>query len=224
MDFWGTILVVLRRWYVAVPVLLLSLGSANSLYDSVPVYYSSTSVMVLTTPIRGGTFFAGPNAPTSITNPMLNFAAGLNISGTILVQALNSPAVVERLTASVGPGTRYQVTNGSTNPELNFSSPFLYIQGNGTSEAKARDIVVRVAQHIRDELATEQQALGAPPTTHITVTEFVPPTTPQLQRGGKSRALIAALMISVIASLTATFGAESIVEARRRRRSRGTER
>jgi hypothetical protein len=219
MDFWGTVVVLLRRWYVALPMFLLCLGSAYSLSDSVPAHYSSTSVLVLTTPINGGTLFGGLNGPTSITNPMLNFAAGLNTSGAVLVQALNSPEVVGQLTASVGPGTSYQVTNGSTNPELMVSSPFLYIQGDSTSAARARDIVVRVAQRARDELATEQKTLGAPPSTFITLAEFVPPTTPQRLQGGKLRALIATLMISIIASLTATFAVESIVDARRRRRS-----
>lgn len=219
VDFWGAILVLLRRWYVALPVFLLCLGSARLVYDSVPVRYASTSVMVLTAPTNGGTLYGGPEVPTSITNPLLNFAAGLNTTGAVLVQALNSSAVVNQLTASVGPGTSYQVTNGSTNPELMVSSPFLYIEGESTSAARARDIVVRVAQRARDELATEQKTLDAPPSTYITIAEFVPPTTPQLQQGGKLRALIAALLISVLASLTATFAAESIFEARRRRRS-----
>ena len=55
MDFWRTVLVLFRRWYITVPAFFATLGVAAAAYSAVPVQYESGSVLVLTTPLSGGT-------------------------------------------------------------------------------------------------------------------------------------------------------------------------
>ncbi|MBF8191060.1 hypothetical protein ITP53_36200, partial [Nonomuraea sp. K274] len=55
MDFWGTILVLIRRWYVALPASLVAVGVAFFAYSTIPVTYTTTAVLLLTAPTSGGT-------------------------------------------------------------------------------------------------------------------------------------------------------------------------
>ena len=55
MDFWRTVLVLFRRWYITVPAFVATLGLAGAAYSAVPIQYESGSVLVLTTPLTGGT-------------------------------------------------------------------------------------------------------------------------------------------------------------------------
>src|SRR3954451_23072756 len=93
MDFWQTVLVVFRRWYITVPAFLAAVGVAGLVYGSVPTQYVSTSMLLLTTPTTGPTKEIGAKAKGSeaITNPLLYFDQGLNVSASILIQALSTP-------------------------------------------------------------------------------------------------------------------------------------
>ena len=91
MDFWQTVKVVFRRWYVSVPAFLGALGLAALVYGSVPTQYVSTSVLLLTMPKTGPTEQIDANHPNAITNPLLNFDRGLSLSASILIQALYCP-------------------------------------------------------------------------------------------------------------------------------------
>jgi hypothetical protein len=221
MDFWRTVLVVFRRWYVTVPAFLLAVGIALMVYSMVPVRYVSTAALVLTAPPTGGSLVPLPDHQQVVTNPLLNFDHGLSTSATILIQALGTPELATELGAPPGGSTTYRVTNGSSNPELLTSGPFVFIAGEGATSAQAQDIVRRVIDRAKLELAARQRELDAPEPTYITITEVVSPTTPEAQGGSRMRAAAAALALGVIASLAAGFAMESLAAAWRSRRSRG---
>lgn len=210
---------LLRRWYIAVPAFLLSVGLAGMVYSSVPKLYVSTSVLLLTTPTSGPSLPRDPGTSNAPTNPLLNFSSGLNTSASILIQALSTPETAEAVGARPGGELTYRVTNGTTNPELLTNGPFVFIEGQAGSPEAAQTIVVRVTERARLELAKRQQTLDAPPATYITLTEVMPPTTPQPQGGDRKRAAAAAGVLGVLASLTAVYGMESISNTRRRRQS-----
>ena len=73
MDFWQTVQVVFRRWYITFPAFLAALGLAGLVYGSVPTQYVSTSVLLLTAPRTGPTEQIDAKHPNEITNPLLNF-------------------------------------------------------------------------------------------------------------------------------------------------------
>lgn len=220
MDFWQTVLVLVRRWYVVVPAFAASLAGVLALYASTPIHYVSHSVLVLTTPLTGSSLPANPEHPNSIVNPLLNFEQGLSTSAAIIIQALGSPEVVAKLGASAEGDTRYQVTNGSTNPELLTSGPFIFIAGESATAEGARAIVERVVRQAEVQLADRQAELRAPQPTYITVDQVVPPTTAEAEKGSRARAAAAALALALVGSLASAFAAESLAQALRRRRAR----
>lgn len=221
MDFWKTILVLFRRWYVALPAFVLAVAAVGAVYISRPIYYTSYSVLVLTSPLSGSTERADPKHPADLTNPLLNFDQGLSNTASILVEALSTPEMSNRLGVRPGGDPSFQVTNGSNNPELLINGPFVVLTAQSTSPGKVQDLVGRVAQHARQELVNRQQDVKAPPSTYIVLSVVVPPTTPQAQRGTKLRPAASALAVGFIASVSAAFGTESVMtRPGRRRRTR----
>lgn len=211
MDFWGTILVLLRRWYIALPAFVLAFAATAVVYVSRPILYTSSSVLVLTAPISGATEHTDPKYASDLTNPLLNFDQGLSDTAAILVQALSTPEMLDKLGVRPGGDPAFQVTNGSNNPELFINGPLVVITAQSTSPSKAQDLVVRVAQYARQNLMDRQQELKAPPSTYIVLFGVVSPTTPQVQRKTRLRPAISVLALGCIASVAAAFGAESIM-------------
>lgn len=224
MDFWSTVLVLFKRWYVAVPAFVASLGIAAVVYASVPVQYVSTSVLVLTTPTTGPTEQADQTEPPGITNPLLDFSQGLSLSASILIQALNTPETASSLGVEPNGATSYEVSNGSTNPELLTTGPFVFITGQSYSSDDAQAIVRKVADVARIDLAHRQSELDAPPSTYISIHEVVAPTTSQAPKGSRLRAAGVAGLLSVIGGLASVYAFESYATRRRGRPGRPTTR
>ncbi|MEU9835227.1 hypothetical protein AB0D67_27145 [Streptosporangium sp. NPDC048047] len=218
MDFWGTVLVLFRRWYAAAPAFVLSLAVAAGVYSTIPTTYISSAVLILTTPVTGGSLPSNPRYPNGLTNPMLNFEQGLNVSASILIAVMATPDMAAELGVAEDAATSYKVTNGSNNLESLATGPYLFVEGESPSPDGAREIVNRVLARVKLELANRQRAVKAPQATYITTYEAVPATTPEPQRTRKLRGVAAAVGIGVVASLCAAFGTESFARARAARR------
>ncbi|KAA2261177.1 hypothetical protein F0L68_18290 [Solihabitans fulvus] len=212
MDFWKTLLVLVRRWYVAVPVFVVALGAAGFVFATTPAYYDSTGLLLLTTPPGGSVVESDPLQKRTL-NPLLGFDDGLKISATMLIQNLNSPAVMQELTTA-GSGDSYSVSNGQVD------GPFIAVKADSKSPDNARKMVEKVLARARQELDTRQTTLQAPKQTFITVSEVITPTQPVKQVSGKMRGAGAALVLGIAACLTVAYGLESY-SVRRRRRTEG---
>jgi hypothetical protein len=218
MDFWQTVLVLGRRWYVTVPAFLIAVGAAAGIYMTIPVTYTSTAVLVFTAPPSGGSLPADPKQPNAISNPLLNFDQGLNNAAAVVIQALNTPEVALQLGAAPGGDPAYKVTNGSTNQQEQIvAGPFVFVEGDSRDPKAAHDIAQRAVDRVRSELASRQKILDAPPPTYIVADVAVQPTTPQAQKGSKMRSAAVTVGIGGIAALSAAFCVESYSQWRRRK-------
>ena len=216
MDFWGTVLVLFRRWYISLPAFAISVAAAFAVYATIPTVYVSNAVLVLTTPTTGGTVPGDPRVRPALINPMLNFDHGLSVSASILIAALGTPDVARELGVVEGD-TEYQVTNGSSNLESLATGPLVFVEANSVSPERATRMARRVIERAKIELRDRQTAVNAPDGTFITVYEAVPPTTAKPQRGRRLRATAAALGLGLFASLAATFAVENLNTRRRSR-------
>jgi hypothetical protein len=210
MDFWKTIGVLLRRWYVAVPALVVSLGLAAGVYLSVHTDYQSTGTMVLTSSAEGASTSAGDNASQDRVNPMLAFDGSLNTSAQIIIQSLQDPAV-EKQALGDSPDLKYEVGSGE------LSGPFVVVVSTARTPDQAREIVTKVLDRARLELDKRQKDLRAPAATFISAVQVVAPTPAEAKTGGKTRFAAVALVLGFVASLGAAYGWESVAEARRRK-------
>lgn len=215
MEFWRTILDLLRRRNVVVPVLLLSLLAAGVGYVAVPTHYVSSATAVLVIPSSGGTLSGDPNRPTGLTNPLLRFDSSLRTTVGILALVMSTAEVLEQLGAGTG-GTTVTVVDGATVPELlGANGPFVHITGDSTSSpTAARDIVVRAQERARIELADRQKELNAPPVTYITMVDVIPVSAPVAQRGGKLKAALGGLAVVFVGSVGVAYGVRRIRDSR----------
>jgi hypothetical protein len=218
MDFWGTVLVLFRRWYISVPAFALAVAAAFGVYATIPTVYVSHAVLMLTTPTGGGVVPPDPKMPMPRINPMLNFEHGLSVTASVLIAALGTPETARELGVEEGGDTEYQVTNGSSNLESLATGPLVFVEATSTDPRKATEMARRVIARAHLELDARQAAVDAPKGTYITMHEAVPPTTPLPQQGRRLRATAAALALGLFASLAATFAVESLAAHRRGRR------
>lgn len=213
MDFWKTIKVLLRRWYVALPVLVLSLGTAGVVFATVPPQYESTGTDLLTVPKAGATVTNDPSKPAGIINPLLAFDASLTTTAQLLTQVLLDPAVYA------------QLTGGNENIECKagdggLRGPFVQVVCTAPTPASSKKTVENAFARLSTELVDRQKKLGAPEATFINVEQVVAPTEATLLVGGKLRAAGAALALGLAASLTSAFMIESFMQRRKSKASK----
>ncbi len=212
MDFWKAIGVLLRRWYVAVPVFVVSLAIAGGVFLKVPTQYESTGTIVLTAPTAGATTAINPAQASGPGNPLLDFEGSLTITTQLLIQSLSSPTISQQIAAEGGVST-YQAGDGQT------GGPFVVIVADATSPAEAELTVSLVLKYAQNELDARQKNLNAPPSTYIGTQSVVSPTTATTKIGNKVKAAGVALVLGLVFSLAAAYGIESWSSNRRRKRA-----
>jgi hypothetical protein len=212
VDFWQTVKVIGRRWYIAVPVFVLVLGVAGLVAVSTPHDYESTGTVVLTEPDPAAAAADRSLGNSEVANPLLSFADSLTTDSQLLAQSLSSPVAIQALRAEGGTAA-YTADNGS------LTGPFIVITADAHDPGPVQGTVSLAMKYVREQLVARQKALGAPVSSYIVVKDVVTPTTPTPKLGGKSRFLLAAAVLALAASLCATYGFESYRKRRRVRAS-----
>ncbi|HEX7307117.1 hypothetical protein [Lentzea sp.] len=213
MDFWGTVRVLRRRWYIAVPAVLLTGVLALYVYVTVPTRYESSGVLVLTSPAAGGRY-SEKTKPEDVVkvNPLLQFDGSLTTTAQILTQVLGDPKTAEEL-AGKGSTATYTANTGPV------GGPLLFISTEADSAESAEGLVGKVLEKTVNELAAQQKALNAPEQTFITAQILVKPTTASAKIGGKVRYVGAATVVLLLLTIASTFAADSIMNRMRRRKN-----
>jgi hypothetical protein len=209
MDFWMTIRVLLRRWYIALPVFVVSLGLAGAVFLSVSAQYESTATIVLTSPSTGATVGATGSQSGEKINPLLAFDGSLTTSAQIVIETLKDPAILKRYENVDGRPAEVAVGNGQ------LAGPFIVVVVTAGSADAATKTTASVLDLARQELASRQQSLQAPESTYIRADSVVSPTPGKALIGGKVRYAAVALVLGLIAGLTAAYGYESYKNYRR---------
>jgi len=203
MDFWMTIRVLLRRWYIALPVFAVSLGLAAGVFFSVSTQYESTATIVLTSPASGARVGASGSQSGEKINPLLAFDGSLTTSAQIVIETLKDPAVLKQYENVDGAPAEVAVGNGQ------LAGPFIVVVVTAATSEGATRTTGSVLELARKELAARQQSLQAPASTYIRADSVVNPTTGKALVGGKVRYAAVALLLGLIAGLTAAYGFES---------------
>lgn len=215
MDFWGTVRVLRRRWYIALPAVLLTGVLALYVYITVPTRYESSGVLVLTSPAAGGRY-SEKTKPEDVVkvNPLLQFDGSLTTTAQILTQILGDPKTAEEL-AGKGSTATYTANTGPV------GGPLLFISTEADSAEAAEGLVGKVLDKTVAELASQQKALNAPEQTFITAQILVKPTTASAKIGGKVRYVGAATVVLLLLTIASTFAADSILLKVKRRKEGG---
>jgi capsular polysaccharide biosynthesis protein len=214
VDFATALRMVLRRWYVAIPVLMLTATSSVAVAEAVQPSYQVAATVVLLVP-DGETFNAPDFSSETISNPYLQFTNSLKISAEVVSIVLTSDMTKQRLKQS-GLSADYEVV-----PSTEISpTPILTVTSTSRSERDARRTLTAVVRLLRTELARRQISAGAAGEALIQVQVASPPTTAKRVAGSTIRAVAITVALGLTATFAVAFLAEVLADRRRLRRGR----
>jgi hypothetical protein len=207
MTFGSTFRVLLARWYITVPGLLLSLALAGLTFLAVPPQYSSNAVAVLVQPKLHG------KDPT--TNPFLTFDSSLSTTALIIVQALDTPETAASIGLSPG-GDSYTVKDvGTIDVGDQVVQPFIYIKSQASTEQAAVDIVNNVLDLASQDLLDRQKDNKVLPQNLIKLNDVVGTSPPKPVLGIALAAAGGALLLVLLATTLLAFRADKAAAKRR---------
>jgi capsular polysaccharide biosynthesis protein len=207
VDLLTTIRILLRRWFVVVPMLLLTAGGAYYAMQAVSPSYEASGAVVLLGPATAGAPVKGEPTPAPV-NPYLQFGGALETTGEIVSRTLMSADEVDKLSRR-GATSAYEVGTGSEG-----GSPIVNVIATDTDEAAAIRTVAIVVAEVRTELQRRQAAAGAPPSQFIRVENVTIPTKATKMAGSTMRAVAAVLALGLAVSCGLGFMAEAIAVRR----------
>jgi hypothetical protein len=198
VDVWGITLATLRRWYVLLPVLALSVLMALAAGHSASPEYEATGTALLT-PARS-------TAP--IANPFVN-AEGAN---NALVIILNGPETRAKLDKRGVDATVTVVATSRT--------PIFTVRSDASSEPGAIAAVDAVIEIASDELKTRQLSAGVKPEFLIGLQTLAKPSITAIDNNTAIRVQAVILVLGTVLGIVLAVFFDDMVGLLRRRRAR----
>ncbi|MFC7533543.1 hypothetical protein [Actinoplanes sp. GCM10030250] len=206
MDLWDLTRLLLRRWYFAVPMLLVTVGAVVLAAKSVAPDYKAMGYMQLI-PAPSAGKQPDPKAKPKPANPWLDL--GYAALGNAAAITVTDPTTIERLDK--------EGFSDSVTVVLSDRTPLFEIEVIGDSEQQATATVQRVIKLLQDDIAAKQKQYGALKEDTISTLVINDGSTPSQDTGMRKRVLIVAAGLGVLITTAATI----ILDYWLRRRSRG---
>lgn len=200
MDLWQVLMILLRRWYVVIPVLLLTAYVANQASGRVdPTYNAYASVFV----------YVENRAPEG-NPPTEQSAQAASV-------ALDAPKVRQRL-ADAGLSPQYSVRARSRNP-------FMDVSVEAGSPEVALETVRGVVNLIPEEFASRPQIYagrsplaGQPGGPRLAIEVLAGPAVEDAAYEGRTRLVVVIAAVGLVAAVLLALLTELLVRAVRRHR------
>ncbi len=193
---------LLRRWYMVVLGLGLTLYGAYMVYGVVPLTYKATASIVLVPPAT---------AVVEGENPYL-YMGGLDQAMSVLVVKMNSEAISTPLIHKQ-PGTTY-----SLDRDISTTGPIMLLTSESTSEAGTLQLLNNVIKVIPENLKTLQDQLKIPDNARITSMNIASDHEAKPQNKDRIRMTLMAVAAGGAATVLLTGLVDRMLMARRRRR------
>lgn len=212
VDLWDLTRLLYRRWYVALPMLLVSVAVVLVASRSVQPDYSASGHMVLIPP-RGPAETAPGVEPAKIRNPWNELG----------FQALGQAAIIKVEDKKVLDGLKAGGFTPNITVTIDYRTPVFVIEAVGTSPEQATGTVRQVMMLLDKEVLTAQSEYA------VTQQDLI--TTLALDHGDQvtavtskvKRVLIVAFGIGLLVTAAATIGADALLRRRARRLEGETE-
>ena len=218
MDLANLLKLMVGRWYLTVPLVLITIVAAMSTASSVGPSYQVSGDILLLAPIRGGTVAApGESAPPP-GNPYLRFDKNLEVVGDLLATVMTSNRMVEKMREQ-GASAEYDIGFSTmVQSPSSAGSPLLKITATDPDPATAQHTVATVSHYLSNELARRQKAACAPDETMIRTQSTTPPTVTGRLIGSAARVAAATAVLGLALSLGLLLLFEAVHERRERKR------
>jgi hypothetical protein len=220
MDLFDVIRACIRRWYVAVPLLAVTLLYAYHTYSTVrPVFYAHAIIGV-----------SAPNSQVPwgsggqpIPQNGLIAAGGAPLLTQLLVFGLNSVDIINKV-ASAGGVPNYTVRVFPTGGDLQTAAlPLIMVESTQPDSQTARKTVELVAANANPVLRQIQEQAGVPDSLMVQTIVASPPGPPRAGTPSRTRSSFAMLAAGVgVTVLTASLVDTVILRRRVPRPPRAT--
>jgi capsular polysaccharide biosynthesis protein len=210
MDLWDLTRLLFRRWYFALPILLVSVLTAVFASQSVKPDYRSTGNVVMI-PAPGDPLDSDPVKSTKGSrpkNPWLDL--GFN--------ALGSAAILKVMDQDTLKSLSDAGLTDSITVQLDIYSPIFLIEAVGKSPAQATATVRQVIKLLTAEVAAQQQQYGAKPQDTITTLTLTDGADVETVTSKVKRVLIVTFGLGLMLTAAGTIGLDALLRWRRNRR------
>jgi hypothetical protein len=199
-----------RRWYVIVPLLLMTAWYSHHFYGTVQPVYSAKTLIGLTAP----SFRAGQTAPgAEIPRNGLLDVGGAGLIANQVALRLRGPSVVDRVVAAGGvpwyvvsllPGTREQL-------------PIIVIQGTASKPTQVTTTLEVLIAQSAVTLRTLQQQAQVQEDRMVTPFVVLPPSTPSAANPTRVRSTFERFLAGVGVSILLTVLVDVLLARRKSR-------
>ncbi|GAA1613152.1 hypothetical protein [Actinoplanes couchii] len=213
MDLWDLTRLLFRRWYFAVPMLLVTIGVVVLAAKSVAPDYKALGYMQLI-PAPSAGKIPDPKAKPKPPNPWLDL--GYAALGNAAALTVTNPTTIEELAEQEG-------LSDSVTVVLSERTPLFEIEVVGDSEQQATATVQRVIELLQKDIAAKQSKYGALEEDTISTLVISDGSTPERDTGMRKRVLIVAAGLGVLVTTAATIVLDYWLRRRARRKAEAQE-
>ncbi|MFD2082573.1 Capsular polysaccharide biosynthesis protein [Actinopolymorpha cephalotaxi] len=209
MDLLDSVNILLRRWMLTVPLLVLTIAGVVAGYFVLPWSYQAQSTVVL---------LASPyQSKQAGGNPYLLFDGSLTVTAEVVGREVMGNDIAEQLKA------RKLTSEYEVKVPPDTAGPVLSVEVTGSDRENVRATQSAVTELVTQRLAGIQSEAGVDSQARIRITD-VSTTPPTRQAKGKLRTLAMALFAGLVTTIVVPLSAEAMAARRRRtpRTSTGT--
>jgi hypothetical protein len=211
MDLAEVARIIRARWYVLLPLLLLTVALAVGVDKSVPTKYQSTSSISL---LASQSATTGTSTVPGTGNAFLNFNSSLNDTADFLVRRMGSNDAANDLRGR-GVTEAYIVALAA-----GAQGPFISLAVTGTNPQHVLASMRTLTTYTQEQLQAVQQQASVRPVDMIRSLVIVPPGPPSAQTKTKTQDVLGAGIGGLVVTFLAVFVVENIAASRKRRRRR----
>jgi hypothetical protein len=208
VDLWDLTRLLLRRWYFAVPMLVISVALVVVAARTVSPDYKATGYMQLI-PAPSAGKVADPKAKPRPTNPWLDL--GYAALGNAAVLTVTDTPSLDRL--------KKEGYTDSVVITLNQQTPLLEIEAVGNSKEQASSTIKEVIRLLQADITAKQKQYGAQSEDIISTLVINDGSSPEQDSGKVKRLLVVAAGLGVLLTTAATIALDYWLRRRARRKA-----
>ena len=196
MEFWSSVQVIIRRWYVVVICgVLASLLAVVIIHQVKPTYQASGKLTILQT--------GQPTSPSSAEN---NPWGAANVFTAAVVDAAGAQSFQDQLVAR-GASPIYSVA-----PSIN-NTPTLVISTTANTPSGATSSFGTLTKLLQQKIQSMQASVNTPKSTLYSGVVLTAPTQPTQLVGSRIKALILLGVVGLIVTLGLVFLVDAVIQA-----------
>ena len=207
MDLRTLLRVLVRRWYVVLPILVITAGAGQQLTKSIkPSYEASGSMILLSPAVRTTPGVVEPE----LRNPYTDLTPALRTTAIAVQRVINEGTASRKL--------RDQGLQVSFDVAVDDNAPILTLTTTADKPEQATLAVASLATVLSDELQTMQNTAGAPVDRQITAANLTTAQGASKKNADFYRALATIAAVGLAAAIVGALAIESWFSSPNRRR------